>query len=44
MIDLTHFGFSPALLHRLRNIRTVPTGGIWYWYPTPQGWNPAAFC
>lgn len=43
MIDLTDFGLSPALLQRLRQARTVPAGGIWYWYPTPQGWDLAAF-
>ena len=43
MIDLTHFGLSPALLERLRQPRTVPTGGIWYWFPTPQGWDLSAF-
>ena len=43
MIDLTHFGLSPALLERLRQARTVPTGGIWYWFPTPLGWDLAAF-
>ncbi len=43
MIDLTHFGLSPALLQRLQRARTAPTGGIWYWYPTPLGWHMAAF-
>ena len=43
MIDLTNLGLSPALLQQLRQARTVPTGGIWYWYPTPDGWDLAAF-
>jgi len=43
MIDLTHFGLSPDLLIRLREGRTIPTGGIWYWFPTPEGWDLLGF-
>lgn len=44
MIDLSIYGIAGNSERLLEQpARTLPTGGIWYWYPAPDGWTFQGF-